>query len=175
MVARDRSLSARTSCLETHAFFFFNVTFFFSMRDRGEGRRGEQVRSDANVPRQVEFRKIAWKVPCIWKTNLKPNLGNQLRGLRKRRERSALSFSLSVRVFSSPLTGDMDLPVTALPCVRGLCQHGLNSIFSTVQCLICCQNVLRVLLKKCHSSFPCNAVHMLVKGGMSKDLNSFAF
>lgn len=35
------------------------LSFQWETEEEKEG--GERVRSDANVPRQVEFRKIAWK------------------------------------------------------------------------------------------------------------------
>lgn len=205
-------LSAQASCLEIRLsfllFFFFCCYFFswvllsFSRRGEKKGKKGveEGRRWDESGVRQ-DLRRAVWTGPNLgelmknidscshsqglrsWKTNLKHNLGNQLRSpwepgekKRKRRERSTL-LTPHLLVFSfPPLNRNLGLPIRTLPCVRRLCQQGPYLIFFfTAQGLICCQNVLRVLLKKCHSSFPCNAIHMLVKGGMSKDLNSFAF
>lgn len=71
-------------------------------------------------------------------------------------------------------------PVDVLPSFtvlpRGFTAWLLNSsLFLTAKCLKACQNVLRVLLRKCHNSFLFNEIHMLVRGGMSKHLNRLLF
>lgn len=144
-------LSAHASCLETHAFFFFfgvNVTSFllFKERERSKGRRRRRWGTEVSeIPcKRSEPRpnlgEIAWKTltrtlihkaPVSGKTNLKRNLGNQLRSSREleKKEGKGPPFSFlppSLHVFSSPpLNRDMDLPIRTLQCVRRLCQHGL--------------------------------------------------
>lgn len=65
-------LSVHTSCLETQAFIFGKchlLSYFQGEKERGVKKEKEEdtggerrsASSDANVPNQVEFRKITWK------------------------------------------------------------------------------------------------------------------
>lgn len=182
MAAGDRCCQRRHPVWRC-SFLWVNVTFILLFKERARLDGNVRTRpNSAKCLKSTDMRSCS-DGPRVWETNLKRNLGNQLRS-----PWEAESFSFSPpsppRFFPHPLNRDLDLPITAPPCVKRLCQTQLYPVFFFLSFSffsppsagrICCQNVFRVLLKKCHSSFPCNAIHMLVKGGMSKDLNSFAF
>lgn len=121
-------LSAQPSCLEIHAFFYYyfflglmSPPSFFSRRAKREREKkrgeqcGEEVRREVSRIRckQTEPNWGKWLEthsfttgPRVWKTNLKPNLGNQLRSLQGLKKKKKVRTPLSSFTF---------LPFPSLP------------------------------------------------------------
>lgn len=158
-VQKRRSLSGRANvlmgardrcCHGEHP--VWKRTLFGLMSPEEEGRRRSRDLIDGkkkkrgNIPNQAVFKEIAWKTLtytvskglCIWKTNLKSNLGNQLSGPRepegerkkKRRERSTLlPPSLPMCLFLLHLTGTWICPLQRCVMWGGFVSVGFFSFF----------------------------------------------